>query len=238
MHVTELMGQAIKDYFEGKDTEDLWNETSISEKDRLPIDYLFRSYQDMPLIEQKALQACRGTVLDIGSGAGSHSLYLQAQKVDVTALDASRSSIEVCQQRGIEKTICSSFWDYDSTRFDTLLLLMNGTGLFEKLDKVPEALEHLKKLLNPKGQILIDSSDLQYMYEADEQGRIQVPAFLNYYGELECVLHYQGYSSAPYYWLYLAPATFESLANEAGFKFEIIQRGENFDYLARLSLAT
>lgn len=230
------MGLAIKDYSEGKDTEDLYNETSISEKDKLPLSHLFRSFKEMPLIEQQALKLCRGSILDIGAGAGAHSLYLQEKGFSVTALDASAESIAVCRKRGVKTAICDSFLNYSAVKFDTLLLLMNGTGLFEQVHKVTAALTHLKTLLKPDGQILIDSSDLQYMYESDETGRIMVPAFLNYYGELECVLYYKDQVSEPYYWLYLAPNTFKALANEAGFEFELIAEGDNFDYLARLTL--
>ena len=133
MHVTDLMGLAIKDYSEGKDTEDLYNETSISEKDKLPISHLFRSFKEMPLIEQKALKLCRGTILDIGAGAGAHSLYLQQQDFDVTALDASSTSIDVCHKRGVQKAICDSFLNYSEAKFDTLLLLMKGHDLATSL---------------------------------------------------------------------------------------------------------
>ena len=231
------MGKAIKDHFQGKDTEDLWNETSISEKDRLPLEHLFRSFDKMPAVEQKALELCSGTVLDIGCGAGAHSLYLQNKGLDITALDSSTDCIEVCSARGIKKTICSSFYSYEKAKYDTLLLLMNGTGLFGRLESVKIALDHLSTLLKPGGQILVDSSDLQYMYDYDEEGLLMVPEYLKYYGELECVLHYKEWQSEPYWWLYLDPETFGILASLAGLKFEMIMEGDNFDYLARLTCA-
>lgn len=235
MRVTDLMGQAIKDHFAGKDTEDLWNETSISEKDVLPLKHLFRDFDDMRFIEQKALELARGKILDVGCGAGSHSLYLQKQGHDVTALDLSTDNIEVAKARGVMQTRCESIYELEHEKFDTLLLLMNGTGLFGRLDQTKKALEHLRSLLAPQGQILIDSSDLQYMYDYDEAGNLDVPEYLKYYGELECVLHYKGQQSEPYYWLYLDPETFGILAQLAGLQFELIEEGENFDYLARLT---
>jgi 2-polyprenyl-3-methyl-5-hydroxy-6-metoxy-1,4-benzoquinol methylase len=58
------------------------------------------------MIEQKALKLSKGKVLDIGAGAGSHSLYLQNERnLDVTALDISPKSIEVCKLRGIKKRL-------------------------------------------------------------------------------------------------------------------------------------
>src|SRR5690554_4628652 len=103
----DLMGQAIWDYFHQNSPEDLQTETSISELDDLPIAHLFRDFNSMNSLEQKALKESKGKVLDIGAGAGSHSLFLQnEQNLDITALDISPKSIEVCQARGISKTVC------------------------------------------------------------------------------------------------------------------------------------
>ena len=48
---------------------------------------------------------------------------------------------------------------------------MNGTGIFQKLDYVSNYLQHLKKLLAKNGQILIDSTDLRYMYDQGDARR-------------------------------------------------------------------
>ena len=229
------MGLAIKDYHQGHYSQDLFNETSISEKDELPLPYLFRPYNQMPKLEKQALKHCKGTVLDIGCGAGSHSLYLQQQGFNVTALDCSTDSIAVCKSRGITQTVAGDLLDYNRQQYDTLLILMNGTGIFQQVAKVPLYLNHLKNILKPGGQILVDSSDLVYMYNTLENGAIMVPAHMNYYGELECTLYYKEYVSDPYYWLYLDQKTFKRLAVGAGFKWEIIAQGSNHDYLARLS---
>src|SRR5690606_21671694 len=123
--------------------------------------YLFRSYDEMPAIEQKALDLAKGNILDVGCGAGSHSLYLQEKGFDVLGIDTSEGAIEVCKLRGLQKAECIDFLTLDNKQFDTILLLMNGTGIFQNLDNTSKYLQHLKSLLNPKGQILIDSSDLQ-----------------------------------------------------------------------------
>jgi len=70
----DLMGRAIWDYYHKENPEDLQTETSISELDELPVEYLFRDFDEMNKIEQKALKLANGKVLDIGAGAGSHSL--------------------------------------------------------------------------------------------------------------------------------------------------------------------
>ena len=139
----DLFGQALLDYQNGNYTEDIITSTSISEEDILPIPYLFRSYSEMPKLEQKALDLSKGNVLDVGCGAGSHSLYLQEKGFNVKAIDISKGAIEVCKLRGIDKSEVENILDETKT-FDTILLLMNGTGVFEDLENMPRYLKHLK----------------------------------------------------------------------------------------------
>jgi len=231
----DIIGDALLDYWKGNYTEDLITETNISEADTLSLPYLFRDYKDMPAIEQIALKACRGSVLDIGCGAGSHSLWLQKQGLEVTGLDSSVGAVQVARARGVQQVVQSILLDFGGATFDTLLLLMNGTGIFGTLEATPAYLAHLKKLLNPNGQILIDSSDLQYMYDQNEDGSIWVPSD-RYYGELDFIVSYKGQESELFPWLYIDAQRFEALANEAGFNFEILAEGTHFDYVARLTV--
>lgn len=237
----DILGKALLDYFHGNYTEDILTETNISEADELPLPYLFRSFDDMPVLEQKALHLAKGKVLDVGCGSGSHSLWLQNKGRQVTAIDISQGAVEVAKLRGVVNIKEVSLLDYSTEKFDTILLLMNGTGIFETIDVIPVYLQHLKSLLQPNGQILIDSSDLQYMYPSaplgagSEEGGIWVPAD-RYYGELEFTMKYKGEVSESFSWLYLDPMRFKLYAKENGFNFETIYEGENFDYLGRLTV--
>lgn len=228
----DLMGIAIWDFYHDKNAEDLLTETSISEIDELPVEYFFRGFEDMNLIEQKALELSNGKVLDIGAGAGSHSLYLQKKNLEVLALDNSPKSIEVCQLRGVQHVLCSNILDFSGQTYDTILLLMNGTGIFESLDKIDIYLEKLSSLLNDDGQILIDGTDILYMYDRDEDGGVMVPAD-HYYGEVDYFIHYKLDTEKPIKWLYLDFETFKRAAENNGFKIEKILQDED-SYLARL----
>ncbi len=230
----DILGQALIDYFEDRYSEDIITETNISEEDELPIPYLFRSFSEMPDIEQKALQLCKGKVLDVGCGAGSHSLWLQEKGLFATAIDISEGAIKVARARGVKDAECISLLELNRKGYDTILLLMNGAGIFETVEQTTEYLQHLKSMLNPGGQILIDSSDLQYMYDSSEEGGIWVPAD-RYYGELEFTMTYKNQKSDAFPWLYLDERLFEELAKENGLQFKIIARGNNFDYLVRLT---
>ena len=231
----DLMGRAIWDYYYQENSEDLQTETSISELDDLPVSYLFRDYQEMNALEKKALDLSFGKVLDVGSGAGSHSLYLQNErKLEVTALDISPKSIEVCKARGVKNAICEDLLQFSEKDFDTILLLMNGTGIFQSLEHIDQYLQKLKSLVAENGQILIDSTDILYMYDQDEDGGVLVPA-KGYYGELDYYLHYKGESELPMKWLYLDFDTLENAAIANGFKIQKIEKLED-SYLAQLTL--
>ncbi len=234
--MTDILGKALLDFQNGNYTEDIRTETNISEEDVLPISYLFRGFSEMPQLEQKALELSKGKILDVGCGAGSHSLYLQGKDFEVTSIDTSEGAIEVCKSRGVNDARNIDLLQLKNEKFDTILLLMNGTGIFQKLEFIDQYLQHLKTLLNPNGQLLIDSSDLRYMYdEGQEEGSIMVPSD-KYYGELEFIIHYKSWTSQTFDWLYLDENTFKNACLKNGFSFSIISRGENFDYLAKLTL--
>ena len=236
----DLFGKAILDYQTNNSPEDLITETTISEEDEMSVAYLFRSYKEMPLLEQKALQLSYGKTLDVGCGAGSHTLYLQNEKkLIVRSIDISPNAIEACQLRGIKNAQLQNILDVDSgnpeNKFDTILLLMNGTGIFGTLKNTTQYLQKLKSLLNPNGQILIDSSDIIYMFDADEDGAYEIPAN-GYYGELEFTVSYKGEKEKAFPWLYLDYNTLQNAAFANGLQCELILEGDHYDYLAKLSI--
>ncbi|HEY5689359.1 MAG TPA: methyltransferase domain-containing protein [Yeosuana sp.] len=230
----DLFGQALLDFQKDEFTEDIITSTNISDDDMLPISYLFRGFKEMPKLEQKALRLAKGSILDVGSGAGSHSLYLQKKGFQVKSIDISKGAIEVCKLRGLKNVEIKNILDETET-FDTILLLMNGTGIFQELSQLSKYLKHLKSLLNPKGQIFIDSSDIKYMYE-DDDGGFWIDAHANYYGELDYFLSYKGEKETPMKWLYLDFDSLNLACETIGLNCELIIEGDHFDYLAKLSL--
>ena len=230
----DVFGTAILDYQLGNYSEDLITSTSISEADSLPLPYLFRNHSEMPSLEKTALKLSKGTVLDIGCGAGSHSLYLKSKGLKVKSIDISVGAIEACRLRGLNQAHVLDVMD-ETASFDTLLLLMNGSGVFQSLAHTPFVLSHLKTLINPDGQILIDSSDIKYMYE-DEDGGYWMDATKDYYGELDYTVRYKN-QEATFSWMYLDFENLKIACEQVGLLCELIEEGPHFDFLAKITLA-
>jgi len=233
----DLFGKAILDHQTNNSPQDLITETSISEADEMSVAYLFRSFGQMPAMEQKALELSNGKTLDVGCGAGSHSLYLQNEKqLDVTAIDISPSAIQACQLRGVKDARVQDIMALEGEKFDTILVLMNGAGMCGRLKNIGAFLQKLKSLLNKNGQVLLDSSDIIYMFDEDEDGGKWIPSDEEYYGEVVFNIQYKGQKEDPFNWLYIDFNTLQNAAHAAGLQCRLVLEGEHYDYLAKLSL--
>lgn len=225
--MNDVLGQAIFDHHRKLPGGKLWINNKYGPKEEMPVATYFRVEEDMPDIEWMALEQCRGKVLDIGAGAGSHALLLQEQGINVTAIDISPLAVEIMQERGVNKATAADIFTYQG-KFDTLLLLMNGIGLAGTLTGLKDLLIHLKTLLNKDGQLLFDSSDIAYLYEGNlpKQG---------YYGEIQYQYEYKNLKTEWFNWLYVDEHTLQHIAIETGYTMEVLIEDEFGQYLARLT---
>ena len=227
------MGAAILDYQTKGKAGKLSILSSMFEEDEMPVKHLFRNLEEMPMLEQKALSLAKGKVLDVGAGAGCHALALQAQSIAVKAIDISPLSCEAMELRGVMNAECINLFDeHLETGFDTILLLMNGTGIAGKIENLPVLFNRLKALLNKGGQILIDSSDIKYIYE-NEDGSFDINLNAAYYGEVDYQMVYKDVKGDSFDWLYVDFPLLKSIAESCGLHGELIAEGEHYDYLAR-----
>ena len=228
------IGHAIKECFENRIVPDISINTNYTEDESIPPSWFFRTYNDMPAVERAALDWSTGKILDVGAGAGSHSLYLQQKGFDVTALEKSKPATEVIKRRGVKKFVHSDLYNFDETEFDTILVLMNGTGIGGTLPGLKKLLLHLKSLLAVNGQILIDSTDIRYLFE-EEDGSYWVDLNSNrYFGEMDYEVSYNN-EKTTFKWLFTDFDTLKKISSEAGLKCRKVKSGNNHDYLARLT---
>jgi hypothetical protein len=154
----------------------------------------------------------------------------------VTAIDISPLSVEVMQKRGVKQVFNINLFDANYLeKFDTILMLMNGSGIIGKLEHMPIFFQKMKQLLNPNGCIYMDSSDLRYLFE-DEDGSFLIDLAGDYYGEIDYRMQYKQVKGETFDWLYIDFQTLFHYAAENGFTAELIAEGEHYDYLACLRM--
>lgn len=227
------MGRAIADYYKNQKAERLSVFSPMFEEDEIPLSTLFRDYENMPEIERKALDMAKGRTLDVGAGSGCHSLVLQQRGVDVTAIDISPLSVETMRKRGVKNVVEQDFFCLNG-QYDTILMLMNGIGIVGKLHRLPMFFRQLDRILTPEGQLLCDSSDISYVFE-DDDGVIDIPDELTYYGEQSFQMQYKETIGEPFDWLYIDADTLIREATKYGYAVDVVAEGEHFDFLARIT---
>ena len=229
------MGTAIAEYYAKGRAAKLRVFSSQFYEDEIPVDTLFRTLDDMPPQEQEALRLCRGRVLDVGAGSGCHSLELMNRGMEVVAIDISTLSVDVMRQRGIDARVADFFNKTFDDKFDTILMAMNGIGIVGRIERLPEFFMRLKQILAPGGQVLLDSSDIRYVFE-NEDGSFDINLAGAYYGEIDYRMQYRGVKGEPFDWLYIDFETLSMYAEQYGFHCEKCLDGDHYDYLARLTL--
>lgn len=228
------MGQAIADFHRRGTASTLRVFSPMFDEDEIPVDMLFRQVDDMPVLERFALDKACGRTLDVGAGAGCHTLELQRRGIDVTAVDISPLAVATMRQRGVKKAVESDFFDLNES-YDTILMLMNGIGIVGTLDRLPQFFAHLDRVLAPGGQVLCDSSDISYVFR-DDDGVLDYPGE-GYYGELVYRMQYGDTVGEPFPWLFIDAEALNAQARAAGYRMDIVARGSHYDYLARLTKA-
>ena len=228
------MGRAISDYWKTKKADRLRVFSPMFEEDEIPLTTLFRTYENMPEIERKALDMATGRTLDVGAASGCHSLVLQKKGIDVTAIDISPLAVETMKNRGVQKVIEQDFFTLEGQQYDTILMLMNGIGIVGTLERLPKFFRQLDRILAPGGQVLCDSSDISYVFE-DENGMMDIPDEMEYYGEQSFRMQYKDTIGEPFDWLYIDADTLKEHAAKNDYNVEIVAEGKHYDYLARIT---
>jgi len=129
----------------------------------------FQPFKKWHPLERKTMRYVRGRVLDIGCGAGRHSLYLQERGYDVVSIDNSPLAIEACKKRGVKDARVLSISEIGPAlgTFDTVLLLGGNFGLLGNPQRARRILVRLRKLTSEKARIVTASADPRTTNDAD-----------------------------------------------------------------------
>lgn len=223
----DILGEALVDYYNGVDYPLLVN-NKYGEPEEMPIEVFFREKEDLTDLEKTAISYCKGTILDVGSGAGAITVMLQ-ENFDITAIESSEGACQVMKELGVRNGIIGDVFDYQGENYDTLLLLMNGIGIVGELNNLDNALRDFSSMLSDDGQILLDSSDISYLYEDVDK------PVNKYFGQLSYQYAYKDQLGEWFEWLYVDIKTLKEHADKAGLQVEILLEDDADQYLARLT---
>lgn len=148
-----------------------------------------------PPLDQVAITRLTGRVLDVGAGAGRHTLYLQDKGVDVVAMEPSPGAVRVATARGVRTILTSTIEEFEpgGEVFDAVLMLGSNLGLLRNLDEAPRILRHIAGIV-PRGGLLI--GDCGYPI-----GRRHVRGS---FGE-QIRIRYRDLATAWFWWLFTTP---------------------------------
>ncbi len=225
------LGTMLLDYLSGRQDAFVEVDSTTLEMWTMKGETMFRSYLKMDAVERLALEICDGAILDVGAGAGCHTLYLQEQGLGVDALDISPGCIEVLAQRGVKNIFHQNLFSVTQKKYKTILMLMNGLGICGTLDGCNLFLQFVKTILDVGGQVIADSTDLTSLYNETLPSASELDS---YFGETEFVMKYKNLRSDPFTWLYIDFRTLETLVRFNGLQCERLLSGEGGKYLVRI----
>ena len=189
-------------------------------------------------IEQQSLDRATGRVLDVGAGAGRHTLSLQERGCRVTAIETAPELAGIMSGRGVAEALTGDLTGLAGRQFDTILMLMNGFGLVGTLIGAATFFRQAGRLLSPGGQILCDSLDVRcttnpvhLAYQQANLSRGQ-PA-----GQMRFWIEYGGRQGRPFDWLHLDFGALRDLSRSHGWSAERLSEEAGGRYLARLNFA-
>jgi len=147
---------------------------------------------------------------------------------EVTAIDTSAAAVEIMSASQVTDARVADYFEMTDSQFDTLICLMNGLGFIGKKDRLKDFLSQADKLLKPEGQIILDSSDVKYLYEGEELPKDK------YFGEVSFQYEFKEKKGEWFDWVYFDKDTLALEADALGWYVYFLHSDENGQYLARL----
>ena len=204
----------------------------MGDDEALPVEFFFRNESRMLDVERYALELCRGRVLDLGAGAGPHTLALQARGRPVVSVEVSTRLAGLLRDRGAASVACADFRYWSRPGFDTVLMLMNGLGPVGTLAGLERFLSHARRCLAPGGQLLVDGAAARRSGPTDTASW---PPTGEYEGQAWIEVSYGGRLGRPFRELYVDADTLARRAAATGWRCEIAFATTDAAYLARLT---
>ncbi len=238
----DAAGQVMWAYYHGRDVIEIWERDDgfFTATSTEPKRY-FLKYKDWAPHEKRAMKFVKGTVLDIGCGAGRHSLYLQNKGFNVLGIDPSPLAVRVCKLRGVKQTKVLSIEDvtFKSGTFDTILMLGNNFSVFGSFKKARRLLSKLHRMTSRRALIIAETRD---PYKTDH------PGYLEYYeqnktknrmsGQLRGRVRFEKFVSKWFDWLMVSKDEMKEILNGTKWTVQKFIDSEDAQYVAIIKKTT
>lgn len=230
----DAFGQMIWAYYQGKEVFEIWERNDGYISVDLPKTYL-SEYEDWALHQRKAMEFVEGKVLDIGCGAGRHSLYLQKKGFDVLGIDVSPLAVKICRLRGLKKARVMSIEEvnFKPSSFDSIIMMGNNFSLFGSFKKARRLLKRFHRMTSSNALIVTETRD---PYKTNN------PTYLEYYefnkkrgrmsGRLRGRIRFEKYIGKWFDWLMVSKKEMKKILKGTGWKIKEFIDSNDSQYIA------
>ncbi len=196
----------------------------------------FSEYNEWSELEQDLIDRAEGKILDIGCGAGRHSLYLQGKGLDITGIDKSSGAIEVSKLRGLEEALVRPIEEIDEfepNTFDTIIMFGNNFGLFGSAENAKQILAKMYRITTPNAKIIAQSLNpymtddevhLRYHERNRKLGRMA--------GQIRLRIRYKMYIGEWFDYLFVSPEEMQEIVNDTNWRISEIVKNDGANYFA------
>lgn len=233
----DAFGRLLLDYLAGEAGQLILELDDGRAGPALPADVFFAEHREWPAEEQQMFESVHGRVLDVGCGAGRHSLEAQRRGLGVVAIDISPGAVEVCRRRGVRDVRLLPLAAVDASlgAFDTVLMMCGNFGLVGTAREAVLVLRTLHGMTTQSARIVLDSVDphqdndsADLSYQERNRARGHLP------GQVTIRLRYRGSATPWFELLNLSARELEGLVGEAGWRLAHLVEAEPPEYYAVL----
>lgn len=195
----------------------------------------FAESKDWEPYYREAMKHAKGRILDIGCGAGRHSLYLQDMGFEVVGIDISPKAIETCKIRGLKDARVISIGKISAElgKFDTILMLGNNFGLFGSYNGAKTLLKRFHTITNDHARIIAETNDIyktsnpfHLEYHEFNRKRNRMP------GQVRLRARYQKYANPWFNYLMVSKPELEDIVNGTGWRIDHFIDSDSSCYIA------
>ena len=232
----DAFGQEMWACYKGKEaSEIIERDDGFFEANPRGTAFYFSEYKDWNPTERKAMEFVKGRVLDIGCGAGRHSLYLQNVGFNVLGIDSSPLAIKICKLRGLKRARVMPIEELNAKpgSFDTVIMLGCNFGLFGGFKKAKRLLKKLYKLTSKSGLIVASTRDT---YKTDNPDHLAYHKFNKkrgrMAGQLRLRVRYGKFVGRWFDYLIVSKKEMEEIIEGTGWKIKKFIDSDGSEYIA------